>query len=617
MTGFVLAGLLFLVDYFYPTYVAFGAAYLVVIMIFQHRASATTIRLSACLATLLIVAPFALRIEELTWSQTYAARGWAIVGIWLVSLISLLSKRETAQLRLKNAELGQLFKANQDLLFRLGIDGTVLAYKVDRDTRLWGFTDDILGRRMQEILPIEVGKQFDQAIIDVQEKNVLKRIEYTITLPEGRRWYETKLMLFGNDQMICVIRDITEIKRHENELTDRNDQLRDQIQQHKALSEKSHAELQDKIIAQQQKERQLQETLTNLKHSSREQIKDQQEQNHRLQENLNEVVREQKSLKQSYVNMEQHYQNQITELSQVNGEYQNQIKELQQVEEQLNQSSRQWQDRYQDCAAQLEESHEKLREQFSANTALEEQQQDLNGQLQQIQAEKTDLQESYHQLETRHDHTVNELTEANDTFQQQLNEAATSLTRLQSEFCERETALQQNVTELNQALVELQARLVEQINQQGQLADQCHQLQQTEQALRETFLTLESDHRSLTIELTNTKLNLDVENTLRQQSDSLLDALQDQIRAMQAEFDDLNEQLAENLEWTDFLEQENHAMQKFEPKHGKLGPVVIRKNRSGPVEPPRPLDKRQRPNARGVQNLPLLHKPLRICNTRR
>ena len=57
----------------------------------------------------------------------------------------------------RNAELESVFQALPDLYFRIAADGTILDYRANQTSDLYVTPDQFLGKRMQDVLPPDVG----------------------------------------------------------------------------------------------------------------------------------------------------------------------------------------------------------------------------------------------------------------------------------------------------------------------------------------------------------------------------------------------------------------------------------------------------------------------------
>ncbi|HEX5870614.1 MAG TPA: PAS domain S-box protein, partial [Longimicrobium sp.] len=116
----------------------------------------------------------------------------------------------------RTLELEVVFRALPDLYFRLADDGRILSYRAGAENGLYVAPDAFLGRRMQEVLPPEVGEMFDEAAARVRRTGLVASMEYALDLPDGeRRAYEARLMPLVLGELAAVVRDITAAKQAE------------------------------------------------------------------------------------------------------------------------------------------------------------------------------------------------------------------------------------------------------------------------------------------------------------------------------------------------------------------------------------------------------------------
>ncbi len=126
-----------------------------------------------------------------------------------------LSSQELVQ---ANSEMRAIFQAIPDLLFRLDQEGTILEIKA-------GITNDLLllphafsGKRIQDIPVSNIGEQFEHAIREVMEKRTVVRIEYSLPIQGQEFYYEARLVPLLTNQIVAIIRNITEQKHAEEKL---------------------------------------------------------------------------------------------------------------------------------------------------------------------------------------------------------------------------------------------------------------------------------------------------------------------------------------------------------------------------------------------------------------
>ena len=123
-----------------------------------------------------------------------------------------------AQLRQKTAELEAIFTALPDLYFRLDADGRFLDYRAGGDNQLYVPPEQFMGRTVREVLPPEIGEQYDRAIDRLGQTRKRVTLEHTLPMVSGRRWYEARLLPFGDREVIAVVREVTQNKNTEDAL---------------------------------------------------------------------------------------------------------------------------------------------------------------------------------------------------------------------------------------------------------------------------------------------------------------------------------------------------------------------------------------------------------------
>ena len=121
--------------------------------------------------------------------------------------------------------LDAIFHAFNDLLFILDSDGTILDYKAGDMSHLYISPEIFLGRKMQDVLPPEVGRKIADAVRDIDTGSKLAFVEYFLHTPSGERWYESRLVPSLNGQSIMLVRDITKYKMSELKIKHQFDQL--------------------------------------------------------------------------------------------------------------------------------------------------------------------------------------------------------------------------------------------------------------------------------------------------------------------------------------------------------------------------------------------------------
>jgi diguanylate cyclase (GGDEF)-like protein/PAS domain S-box-containing protein len=126
-------------------------------------------------------------------------------------------KETEDKLRQTASELEAVFQAIPDLFFRFSADGTYQEMLAGRPSDLYMAAEDVLGRRVQD-LSKRLGQQCQRAIEQVLETRSLVVVEYPLPFEGETRFFEARFLPLLEDQVIMVVRNITEHKRAEERL---------------------------------------------------------------------------------------------------------------------------------------------------------------------------------------------------------------------------------------------------------------------------------------------------------------------------------------------------------------------------------------------------------------
>lgn len=128
-----------------------------------------------------------------------------------------LMRREAA-LNASEARNRAILNAIPDLMFLLSLDGTFLDYHVNDPELLLVPSNEIVGRKMGELMPPDIAEKVTEAFENarVLDKPVL--IEYSLPLANGDRVFEASFVSCEGDKILAMARDITERKQAEESL---------------------------------------------------------------------------------------------------------------------------------------------------------------------------------------------------------------------------------------------------------------------------------------------------------------------------------------------------------------------------------------------------------------
>jgi len=104
-----------------------------------------------------------------------------------------------------------------DMMFVLGTDGTYLDVHVSDAQRLLMPPDQFLGKNMAEVMPPDLARQFESCFERVR-KDGSASADYALMLHGERRHFEARMVPCGTDQILSIVRDVTESKRAQHEV---------------------------------------------------------------------------------------------------------------------------------------------------------------------------------------------------------------------------------------------------------------------------------------------------------------------------------------------------------------------------------------------------------------
>jgi diguanylate cyclase (GGDEF)-like protein/PAS domain S-box-containing protein len=122
------------------------------------------------------------------------------------------------ELVMANEEMHAVFQAIPDQLIHLDEDGHIIAYKSGLSSHHYLTTEKIINKSIDEVVEKKVAETFDVAIKSVIKNRQTIHFEFMVIHQESDFFYEVRIMLVKNQQVIALIRDITDRKNAEEQI---------------------------------------------------------------------------------------------------------------------------------------------------------------------------------------------------------------------------------------------------------------------------------------------------------------------------------------------------------------------------------------------------------------
>jgi PAS domain S-box-containing protein len=173
----------------------------------------------------------------------------ASAGLLLALIIYQRQQTEEA-LRQSETCSRALLNAIPDMMFRLNRAGVFLDFKANQLSDLAVAPEQFLGKTIAEVMPPNLTRQVEAGIARTLDTGQVQTFKYQLALPHGLHTFEARLIQSGPDEIITLVRNITERKQAEVE-----------IQQLNANLERRVAERTDELEGEIRQRRQTEATL--------------------------------------------------------------------------------------------------------------------------------------------------------------------------------------------------------------------------------------------------------------------------------------------------------------------------------------------------------------------
>ena len=134
-------------------------------------------------------------------------------ALLLVALLVMWRRRRDA-----GGRRSAILQAIPDTIFLLTREGVFIDYHAADASLLPARPSAFLGRHMRDVLPAHIAAAYGDAFVRVTRDPLPVVIEYAVATPGGEHQHEARVVPSRPNEVLVIVRDITENKRSEREL---------------------------------------------------------------------------------------------------------------------------------------------------------------------------------------------------------------------------------------------------------------------------------------------------------------------------------------------------------------------------------------------------------------
>ncbi len=197
------------------------------------------------------------------WHETYKSpvrnkKGEIIGSTGFSRDITQRKKAEKELQRIQERNLA-LLNANPDLMFLLDENGVFIDYSEGVDNELYTAPESFLCKSVDDVLPPEIASLTKSHLNRLFETGQMQIYEYQLSIDQQIRYFDCRLVLCGKHQGLSIVREITDRKKSDILLQEKNEEIESQNEEYLQINEelkqtndelykaKQHAEESDRL----------------------------------------------------------------------------------------------------------------------------------------------------------------------------------------------------------------------------------------------------------------------------------------------------------------------------------------------------------------------------------